>query len=599
MKIDKINICIYLQNNIQIKLIKKSEAMKKFFLQVILSIIFFSSTYSHTQQLNLNLTKEYSSNIIPELTSFSDFGKNIITDSEQKKSPIEANFDQALDFCKAAQDFWQEGELDNALLTLDQAYSLILNVNDLNLPKLIQQKEDLRFMISKRILEIYASRNIVVNGNHNAIPIILNKQVKREIRKFTTVEKRFFIQSYKRSGRFRPMILAALKEAGLPSELSWLPLVESGFKLRALSSARALGLWQFMASTGYMYGLKRNQFIDERLDPEKSTKAAIAYLKMMHGMFGDWSTVLAAYNCGPSRTLRIIRSQNINYLDNFWDLYGRLPRETSRYVPRFLATLHIINNLKKYNMENIELDSPDDFETVTVSRQIHLRDIAQKVNTTENVLRDLNPELRYKILPQESYKLRVPADKAETLLAVINTIKTSRPPQKAYIYHRVKFGESLSTIARKYHVSIRTISRANKISKKSYIVTGKILKIPQRGSYKYAARKKNINKNATKHKVRRGDSLWIIAKRYGTTTRKIKQINRLSSNNLYIGQTLSLPGNKKKHKPGKNATVYQVKNGDSPFTIASEHNMNLERLLNINQLTSRSKIFPGQRLYIE
>jgi membrane-bound lytic murein transglycosylase D len=233
----------------------------------------------------------------------------------------QAKLDEALEFCRDSQEYWQRGELEKAVDALDQAYLLILDVEPQDDFKLVQEKEDLRFMISKRILEIYASRNIVVNGNHNAIPLDMNRHVKAEIKRFTVgVEKDFFLRSLKRSGRYRPKIVAELKEAGLPEELSWLPLIESGFNVKALSRARALGLWQFIPSTGYKFGLKRDRFIDERMDPDKATRAAIAYLRELHNIFGDWTTVLAAYNCGEGRVLRVIKTQNVNYLDNFWDL---------------------------------------------------------------------------------------------------------------------------------------------------------------------------------------------------------------------------------------------------------------------------------------
>ena len=220
------------------------------------------------------------------------------------------DLDAALDYCQVAQDFWQKGDFENAVESLDQAYSLILNIDNDENPKLIQQRDDLRFMISKRILEIYASRNIIVNGNHNEIPLVINKHVQKEIDNFTkNREKSFFIESYKRSGKYRPYILAELEKAGLPLELSWLPLIESGFKVNAFSKARALGLWQFIPSTGYKFGLKRNIHIDERMDPDKSTKSAIQYLKQLHQIFGDWTTVLAAYNCGEGRVLKVIRRQ--------------------------------------------------------------------------------------------------------------------------------------------------------------------------------------------------------------------------------------------------------------------------------------------------
>jgi membrane-bound lytic murein transglycosylase D len=526
-------------------------------------------------------------------------------DSDQGEK-IQSALDEALDFCQASQDFWQKGELENALEALDHAYALILRTDTTNSPKLIQQKEDLRFMISKRIIEIYASRYIVVNGNHNAIPLVMNKHVQLEINHFTKYgEKSFFIEAYKRSGKYRPYIVSQLKAAGIPVELSWLPLIESGFKVNALSRARALGPWQFIPSTGYKFGLKRDKYIDERIDPVKSTHAAIAYLKELHQIFGDWSTVLAAYNCGEGRVLRVIRSQNINYLDNFWDLYERLPRETARYVPRFMATLFIINNPEKYGLNAITVDEPLEYENVTVSKQIHLKNIAKEIGVAEKTLRELNPELRYRILPQDKYPLRVPPGKSEVLLANLDKIPVSYPPQSAYVYHRIRPGESLSTIARRYHSSVRKIMRANNLHRSSYIVAGRKLKIPRRGTMPYRPkidRNKDLTLPST-HAVKSGDSLWNIAKRYGTTTQKIQSLNNLQTTQLHIGQALKIPGYEDekivKNIEVGNLKVYQVKRGDSPFDIAQLHNMPLKRFLRINLLTLNSTIYPGQKLVIE
>ena len=526
-------------------------------------------------------------------------------DSDQGEK-IQSALDEALDFCQASQDFWQKGELENALEALDHAYALILKTDTTNSPKLIQQKEDLRFMISKRILEIYASRNIVVNGNHNAIPLVMNKHVQLEINHFTKYgEKSFFLKAYKRSGKYRPYIVSELKAAGMPLELSWLPLIESGFKVNALSKARALGPWQFIPSTGYKFGLKRDKYIDERIDPVKSTHAAIAYLKELHQIFGDWSTVLAAYNCGEGQVLRVIRSQNINYLDNFWDLYERLPRETARYVPRFMAALFIINNPEKYGLNAITVDEPLEYENVTVSKQIHLNNIAQKIGVDEETLRELNPELRYSILPQDEYPLRVPPGKSEVLLANLDKIPVSYPPQSAYVYHRIRPGESLSTIARQYRSSVRKIMHANNLNRSSYIVAGKKLKIPRRGTMPYRPeidRDKDFTLPSA-HVVKSGDSLWNIAKRYGTTTQKIQSLNNLQTTQLHIGQVLKMPGYKDEKIDEKieveNLKVYQVKRGDSPFDIAQLHNMPLKRFLRINLLTLNSTIYPGQKLVIE
>ena len=515
---------------------------------------------------------------------------------------IQTDLDEALELCEVSQEYWQQGELENALEALDRAYALILSVDTSNRPKLIQQKEDLRFMISKRILELYASRNIVVNGNHNAIPISINRHVQAEIDLFTIGrEKRFFIDSYRRSGRFREKIVKALKAAGLPEELSWLPLIESGYKVNAYSHARALGLWQFIPSTGYKFGLQRNKFIDERMDPEKSTRAAIEYLKELHRIFGDWATVLAAYNCGEGRVLRVIRSQNVNYLDNFWDLYNRLPRETARYVPRFLATLHILNNPETYGLDRVSLDPPMEFETVAISKQVHLKNVAKAIGVDEKTLKDLNPELRYRILSGDNYRLRIPPGNSDALMAKIDQIPVSHPPQRAYAYHRVRNGETLSVIARKYRSSVRSIMRANNLRRSNFIVAGKRLKIPRRGYMPSKPRtvQKPRNGRAVNHVVRKGDSLYTIAKKYGTTTRKIQELNSLTTTTLQKGQVLKIFPAKSKPPVVKGLATYKVRRGDSPFLIAQRHQMPLDRLLYLNQLYPSSKIYPGQKLYIE
>lgn len=510
--------------------------------------------------------------------------------------------DEALDFCELAQSYWEKGELDNALDALDKAYSLIVDVDTKENAKLIQQKEDLRFLISKRILEIYASRNIVVNGNHGEIPLIMNQHVEAELKRFTNGEKIFFQQSYQRSGMYRPYIIDALRKAGLPEELSWLPLIESGFKVKALSRARALGLWQFIPSTGYKFGLKRNQYIDERIDFIKATDAAIAYLKELHSIFGDWATVLAAYNCGEGRVLKVIRTQNVNYLDNFWDLYERLPSETARYVPRFFATLHIVKNSEKYGLDDLVLGQPAQFETVDIHRQVYLKNISSATGISLEQLKNLNPELRHQLLPPEEYNLRVPVGSSLDLMAKIESIPTSELPQRAYVWHRVRTGETLSTIARRYRTSVSAIQRANNLRSSHFIRAGKRLKIPRRG-YTVAQSpppaKKPIPSSGL-HRVRKGDSLWIIAKQYGTDVKAIMSLNNLSSSRLYIGQKLKIPGFKPEPLPDNSElNVYLVKRGDSPFTIAQKHNMQLERLLRINRLSPRSKIYPGQKLYIE
>ncbi len=394
----------------------------------------------------------------------------------------ESVLDAALELIDSSQEHWSAGDRDRAIDALDQAYAIILKLPADADAKAVQQKEDLRFVISKRLTEIYASRFTSVNGNGKEIPLTVNDHVEREIRLFQTLERDFFLESYQRSGRYRGQFAKTIRDAGMPEDLAWLPLIESGFKAKALSRARALGLWQFIPSTGYKFGLKRNEWVDERLDPEKSTKAAIAYMKELHQIFGDWATVLAAYNCGEGNVLRVIRQQKINYLDNFWDLYERLPRETARYYPRFLAVLAIVKDPAKYGFTLGDTDKPLPYETVTIERPVHLQKLADKIGCSFEDLAALNPELRHAATPGATYDLKVPPGSRETVLAAVVSLPKWSAPKSTYVVHRVRRGETLSTIAVRYRTSIGRIMDANNMRSGRFIRAGQKLKIPLRES---------------------------------------------------------------------------------------------------------------------
>jgi membrane-bound lytic murein transglycosylase D len=376
----------------------------------------------------------------------------------------------------------------------------------------------------------------------------MNKHVEAEIASFKGRERNFFINAFVRSGRYRPDIIKALREEGMPEELSWLPLIESGFQTNALSTSRALGLWQFIASTGYKFGLERNEWVDNRMDPHLSTRAAIAYLKELHGIFGDWTTALAAYNCGEGTVLRIIRGQKIGYLDNFWDLYDRLPRETACYVPRFMAVVTIMKDPERFGFKLPPAEKPLPSDEVITNRQVHLKDVAAAVDVALKDVKALNPALRKDVTPDEAYSLKVPAGKAPILTASLDAIPAWKPPVAAAAvpaasasFHTVRAGETLSSIAERYGTSVQTIMALNRLKKSSYIKKGWRLKLPAGKKQSAEGKGAGVKRVKTEYVVKRGDTLWKIANKFGTSAKELQMLNQLRGTALSVGQVLMVP----------------------------------------------------------
>ena len=457
---------------------------------------------------------------------------------------------EAVDSYQSAGLFWKEGAELEAIALLDHAYERMAKVSPgADNPLLAQEKENLRQLISRRIVEIYASRKSAVGNTDGSIPRVINDEVRYEIASFQGREREFFLEAYRRSGLYRPRIVAELKKAGMPEALSWLPLVESGFKERALSTARALGLWQFIPSTGYRYGLDRSDWIDERMDPEKATAGAIGYLSALHELFGDWMTALASYNCGEHNVLRAIENQKkVSYFDQFWDLYQRLPRETRRYVPRFLATLEIVENPAKYGFELPEPLPPLVYETVEIARATQLASLDKALGLESGTLQKLNPELRRNATPKSVYPLKVPPGTGSTVLASLDALPKWEPPAVTTTYHKVRSGETLGSIATRYRTSVNELMSLNRLRSANRLSVGEQLQVPDRSG---------------------GSS-------------------RSSSSGSSAAKTA----------PVGAGNVYIVQVGDTLGSIAEREKVSLSRLLAENELTPRSMIMPGQRLKI-
>ena len=364
-------------------------------------------------------------------------------------------------------------------------------------------------------------------------------------------------------------------------------MVESWFKVRALSRARALGMWQFISSTGYRYGLERTWWVDERMDPEKSTRAAIAYLTDLHNLFGDWLTALAAYNTGEGRVLREINRQRVGYFDRFWDLYQRLPGETRRYVPRFLATLAIVDDPGRFGFDLPEPVRPLDVQVVQVDRAAGLEGLEKTLGLADGTLIALNPELRQGAIPDETYPLRVPSAIAGQVTTKIASLPEWEAPAGTGV-HRVRRGETLSGIASRYGTSVRELMALNRLRSAHRIWPGQQLQVPggPGGSLPPGTE--------IKHRVQRGDSLWLLASRYGTTVEQIRRDNGIRDSILHPGQVLRIHSGAR----GGGGSTYVVRRGDTLGAIARRQGVSLSRLLSANRLSRRSTIYPGQQLLI-
>jgi membrane-bound lytic murein transglycosylase D len=400
-------------------------------------------------------------------------------EAEEESAGPEKIQKEALDLCQSAAELLRQGEQERAIRAVDQAYERMLSLPENGNDTFLQAKDDIRQLIAALLREAYQKELTPPSPSWDlGVPIVDNEHVRREIRSFTTVERDLFLEAYRRSGRYRPMILARLEAAHLPSQLSWLPLVESWFKVRAFSRAGAMGLWQFIASTGLRYGMTRDGWIDERMDPEKSTDAALAYLTSLHGWFGDWPKALAAYNCGEARVMRLQGRSKDQYLD-FWDLYEQLPQETRRYVPRFVAALQIIQNPRQYGMTLPEpLSPPESVATVKADRSVSLSGLERALGLPQDTLSDLNPELRSGATPGRAYDLRVPAEHVEAAPARIAQLPEWKPPRPAFVTHRVRGGETLGYIARHYGTTVRAILQLNGLRSAHRLRVGQRLRIP-------------------------------------------------------------------------------------------------------------------------
>jgi len=378
------------------------------------------------------------------------------------------------------------------------------------------------------------------------LPVVINDDVTKFIKVYTGKRKASLEMGIKRSGKYLSMILDILKKYGLPEELSVLPLLESNYKIKAVSRARAKGLWQFMRGTALLFGLRANWWIDERYNPEKATEAAAKLLRHLYKKYNDWYLALAAYDAGEGKVDRALRRVRGN---SFWDLQRtrHLKRETKNYIPAFIALVIITKDPERFNIK-VERDPPMSYKKVIVPSPIDLKIAAKRLGISYYTLKQYNPELLRPITPYflKKYELKLPVSIPDEKVFSLKSLPIKK--RIRWIEHRIRKGESLYYIARKYSVSVKSIKSYNNL-RSNLIRPGRILLIPAPGSYRYGRVKKKkrlvykkLNKKSFFYKVKKGDTLFKISREYNIPVKKIKQWNHLRGNRIFPGDKLIIYG---------------------------------------------------------
>ena len=393
------------------------------------------------------------------------------------------------------------------------------------------------------------------------VDIVFNDRVYAFINYFTVRDRSYTREMLRRKEVYFPLFEKYLKKYDLPEELKYLPIIESGLNPKATSGPQAVGLWQFMRATGKEQGLYIDWYIDERMDPEKSTEAACKYIKWLYGVFKDWKLTLAAYNSGIGNVKRAIR--RAGYREDFWKVYRYLPRETRSYVPQFAAIYHVMEYADLYNIYPEEQVYPIDYETINVDQFVYMKAFAEESGMDLEELKTLNPAIKKGAVPdlRQPVELRIPKSEYNSYLSKESNIlakaldgkkefekmATNMPGStfgKEKLVYRVKSGDVLGTIARKHRVKLTDLKAWNNI-RGSMIRVGQRLNIYvgpdfSEPTQRVVALDQPIP-DSKLHVVQPGDTLWDISRMYqGLSIEKIKQLNKLKNSSLKPGMRLRI-----------------------------------------------------------
>jgi len=399
--------------------------------------------------------------------------------------------------------------------------------------------------------------------------------------------------------------------------LIYLAQAESGFHPLAVSRVGARGMWQFMHYTAPGFGLQHSWWVDDRQDPEKSTRAEARYLKDLYNQFGDWYLAMAAYNSGAGNVQQAVR--RTGYAD-FWELYKRnvLPAETKNYVPIIVAMTVMAKNPVQYGLTGIEPQKPVDMETVKVDYAVDLRLVAEAVDAPVEALSDLNPSLIRLSTPKDSpFELRLPAGSKDKFVEAMQGIP--RDKRVLWRYHKVAEGDTLGGLAKKYHTTAKAISQANNLESEELSPEAKLI-IPVTPAGRAAEARGSFAKQATRYQVRKGDTVLSVADDFGVPPESLRKWNHIKGNNLRKGRVITIhkpvasddrvvasSGTHKKKKTAAAESVtsakaatpktHTVKPGETLYSIASQYNTTVAALQRDNSAAA-TKLRVGDVLVI-